>query len=150
MKNLEIKKQLLEICNKLQIDRIAILKKAMDEAQQSANEYGPPKDRYDSYRMQLLSKHEMLGHQLQKAEAEFLAIKKIDLTKESTSVDFGSVVITKSQKFFVSIGIGKLEFEKDIYYAISPNVPIYNTIKNKKKGQEFIFNGIENKIIDLF
>ena len=32
------------------------LKAAMDEAQQSANEYGPPKDRYDSFRMQQLRK----------------------------------------------------------------------------------------------
>jgi len=150
MKNPKIKKELLDLCNTLQINRLEVLRKAMDDAQQSANEYGPPKDRYDSYRMQLLSKHEMLGHQLQKTEAEFLAIKKIDLSKKNIFVDFGSVVITNNQKFFISIGIGKIELGKDVYFAISPNVPIYNYLKGLKKGQEFVFNGVKNKIIDLF
>lgn len=150
MNNLNLKKQLLDICIEMQIKRLEVIQKAMQDAQQSANEYGPPKDRYDSYRMQLLSKHEMLGHQLQKAELEFLALKKIDTTIKHEIVDFGALVITNTQKLFISIGIGKIEFEKDIYYAISPNVPIYNILSKLKKGQEFTFNGAKNKIIDLF
>lgn len=150
MKNQEIKKELLNLCNTFQMNRLEVLRKAMDDAQQSANEYGPPKDRYDSYRMQLLSKHEMLGHQLQKAEAEFLAIKKIDLSKEYIFVDFGAVVFTNTQKFFISIGLGKIELDKVLYFAISPNVPIYNYLKGLKKGQEFTFNGVKNKILELF
>lgn len=150
MNNLNIKKQLLEICTDMQMKRLEVIQKAMQEAQQSANEYGAPKDRYDSYRMQLLSNHEMLGHQLQKAELEFLALKKIDLINEHSVVDFGAVIFTNTQKLFVSIGIGKIELQKDIYYVISPNVPIYNVLSGLKKGQEFTFNGVKNKIIDLF
>jgi len=147
---LSIKKELIDLCSALQIKRLEVVKTAMDEAQQSANDYGMPKDRYDSFRMQLLRKRDILGQQLQKTNMEFIALQKINLTKEQTKVAFGAVVITNTQKLFISISIGKIELGKNIYYAISPNVPIYNCIEGLKIGQEFTFQGVKNQIVDLF
>lgn len=134
----------------MQKNRMDVLQTAMNEAQQSANEYGPPKDRYDSYRMQLLRKKELFGIQLQKATGEFSALENINTGKEMDKVDIGAVVITTGQKLFISIGLGKVETENEIFYAISPNVPLFNVIKGLKKGGSFIFNGKTSEIVDVF
>jgi hypothetical protein len=144
------KSNLKKICMAMQKNRMDVLQTAMNEAQQSANEYGPPKDRYDSYRMQLLRKKELFGIQLQKATGEFSALENINTGKEMDKVDIGAVVITTGQKLFISIGLGKVETENEIFYAISPNVPLFNVIKGLKKGGSFIFNGKTSEIVDVF
>jgi hypothetical protein len=100
--------------------------------------------------MQLLRKKELFGIQLQKATGEFSALENINTGKEMDKVDIGAVVITTGQKLFISIGLGKVETENEIFYAISPNVPLFNVIKGLKKGGSFIFNGKTSEIVDVF
>ncbi len=146
----ELKKNLFSLCYARQNEMIMHLKELIADAQQMANEYGQPKDRYDSYRMQLLRKRDMYGQQLEKAMAELDVLKKIDVSRNSKVVEFGSVVFTNDQKLFISISLGKIEFGDDFYYAVSVKVPFYDVIKGKKKGSSFVFNGKQNQIVDLF
>ena len=150
MDKLEHKIKLVEACRNILNIRINELKVSISDAQQSANEYGQPKDRYDSYRMQLLRKKDMLGQQWQKINAEFIGLKKINTKKEMDTVSFGAVVITDDQKLFISIGLGKFELGKETYFAISPNVPLYEVMKGLSKGEEFTFMGKRRKIMDVF
>jgi hypothetical protein len=88
--------------------------------------------------------------QHEKAVAELEILKKIDISKINKEISFGSVVITKDQKLFISISLGKISFENETYFAISVKVPFYEVIKGKKKGDVFVFNGKQNQIIEIF
>ena len=150
MNHLELKKILVEECKKQQQKVIDNLKSTMSEAQQSANEYGPPKDRYDSFRMQLLRKKDMFGQQLEKALSEWYALEKIDLKKEMTKVGFGSVIYTNDQKIFISIGLGKITAVKETFLAISLMVPLSKSLLEKQKGDIVLFNGKKIEIKEIF
>jgi transcription elongation GreA/GreB family factor len=150
MAHLELKQKLVDECRKQQQKIIDNLRSVMSEAQQSANEYGAPKDRYDSYRMQLLRKKDMYAQQLEKAMTEFLTLEKIDVKNEMNKVGFGSLVITKDQKIFISIGIGKLIVENENYLAVSLMVPLSQAIVGKQKGDVAEFNGKRIEIFDVF
>jgi transcription elongation GreA/GreB family factor len=150
MTHLELKQNLVEECKRLQQKVIDNLRHEMNEAQQSANEYGPPKDRYDSYRMQMLRKKDMFGQQLDKAQNELYALEKIELKKEINVAEYGSVIITDDHKYFISIGLGKIVFNEEIYLAISGMVPIAKALAGKKKGDVAEFNGKKMKVIDVF
>ncbi|MFZ4412541.1 MAG: hypothetical protein ACOYOV_05620 [Bacteroidales bacterium] len=150
MKKLELKEKLLDACMLHQNEVVGNLKELMLDAQQSANDYGMPKDRYDSYRMQLLRKRDMYGQQHEKAMEEIDILKKINISKENNEVNFGSVVITDEQKLFISISIGKIELEGETYYAVSVKVPFYEVIKGKKKGDSFDFRGKQNHVLEVF
>jgi len=65
-------------------------------------------------------------------------------------VHFGSAVITDKQKLFISIGLGKFDYDGDTWYAISPRVPLYEAMKGKKAGDTFEFNGQKSTIKDVF
>jgi hypothetical protein len=143
------KNKLIEQCLLILKERADNAKKAMDELQQSDNEYGLPKDRYDSFRAQVLRKRDLFAEQYQKTMDEIDLIKKIDPEKKSEKVEFGSILITNKQKLFVSISLGKIVLENEEYYAISTQVPIYNAIKGKKAGEKFEFNGNKFEIIKL-
>jgi len=147
---LDFKKKLFDYCSFIQKNKINDLRLLVDETQQSANEYGPPKDRYDSFRSQLLRKRDMYAQQLEIMISEQNILKNIDINKVYTNICLGAFVVTNSQKIFVAIGLGKITFENDTIFVISTNVPFYNSIKGKIKGEEIVFNEKHFKIINVF
>jgi len=149
MDNLEIKRSLIEICKEKQQESINNIKFVIDDAQKSANEYGQPKDRYDSYRMQLLRKKDMFASQFQKAIEQMETLNKINVSKKTELVTFGSLIFTDDQNILVAISLGKIMLGDEMYYAISPNVPFYQAMQNCKKGDEFEFLGRKIKILDI-
>ena len=150
MNKKELKEQLVNECLRIKQEIIDNAKLAVDDIQKMANEYGQPKDRYDSYRMQLLRKRDLHAQQLQKAIEEKGIILKIDASKSSNIVGFGSVVITSMQKLFISVGLGKIKINNEHYFAVSVVSPIFKQLENKTKGDSFTINNKEFEILEVF
>lgn len=131
-------------------EKIAFIRESILEAQQIANDYGTPKDRYDGFRNQQIRKKGQLSQQLENFIEDLVNLKKIDLSKICKKVVLGSIVITDSQNVFVSIGLGKIVSEIGDLYMISTAVPFYKAIAGKKIGDKVIFNGKTIEIKDLF
>lgn len=145
-----VKKRLIEECRRIQQKAVDSARNAMSEAQQALNEYGPNKDRYDSFRDQLISRRDMFSAQYKKALTECDTIGKLTPESLKTCVEFGAVVVTDRSRFFISISAGKICLEEDLYYAISPNVPLFKVMDGLCKGREFEFNGVRQKIIEIY
>ena len=150
MNGLEIKIKLLDLLQLQQEKVVKNFRTVISDAQKSANEYGAPKDRYDSYRMQLLRKKDMFAQQMTKALEQAEVLQKISIVKKMEKVAFGALVLTSKQNIFVSIGIGKVELEDEIYYAISPNVPFYKAMEGLQIGDVFEFRNETIKINAIY
>ncbi len=151
MEKLDFKKKLVMVCKSIKSETETNLLAAIADAQQSANEYGQPKDRYDSYRAQLLTRRDMLAQQLERVQNEIGLLDRIDLSRVCEFGGFGSIVITPIQKVFISIGIGKINMEGvGDYYAISSSVPFAQAVKEKKAGDTIVFNGKKLEILDVY
>ena len=132
------------------MEKIKHLEVAMQESEKSAHDYGQQSDVFDSHKMQLIGNRDMYAQQL-KTEMEALeTLHKIDLSLNHKTVEFGSVVITDKQKVFIAIGAGKITIENETYYAISLQVPFFQSMKGLKKGDDFEFRNNKLKIIEVF
>ncbi len=149
MKLSELKMELLNACFVEIDDRADSLRKVMDDAQQSANDYGQPKDRYDSYRTQLLRKRDMFGQQLNKIFRQRNLLEKVDPEKSCELVEFGSMVITDKQKIFIAVGLGKFSYKDEDYFVISQAVPFYKAMESKGAGDAFEFRGQKFEILEV-
>jgi hypothetical protein len=147
---MSIKKALVAECLSKQTENAKAIEIAIKELQKSANDYGQPKDRYDSYRVQLLRKRDMLAKQLENSMNQISVLNKIDPTIDHKEASFGAVVITNEQKIFVSISLGKFVYDNEEYFAISTLVPFYIPMKGKRKGETFKFREKEIEILDIF
>ena len=147
---MELKKKILQACIDQQMQVISNLKQEMEEASEGAEDYGLPKDMYDSYRNQLMGKRDMYAQQISKVKEQVEILRRIDLEKPCETAKFGAVVVTGSQKLFISAGIGKVKVNGDEYFAISALVPFFSAIENKKSGEEFEFRGRKEKILEVF
>ncbi len=148
--HIDLKNKLKLECQRVQKKTVDSTKAALDEAQNALNEYGPNKDRYDSFRDQLTGRRDMFTLQYSKALTEYSVMEKINPKIINKVAEFGSVIITDSCRFYISISSGKIEVDGQLYYAISPMVPLFKVMEGKKKGDTFEFNGKKQVINDLF
>jgi transcription elongation GreA/GreB family factor len=145
-----LKNRLFERCLEIHRQRIVNLETAMKDAEESANQYGPQSDIFDSQIMEMIRSRDMYATQLSMELVHLETLHKIDPTIRSNKVEFGSVVETELQKVFVSIGLGKVLIENDQYFAISTKVPFFEAMKGKTKGEVFEFRGKNIRILDIF
>jgi hypothetical protein len=148
--NLHSKEKLIMHCMETQQKCVDSARSAMNEAQLALNEYGPNKDRYDSFREQLIGRRDMFAAQYQKALADMNVLERIDPKNPKETVEFGAIVISDTSKFIIAISAGKIEIDGTIYYAISPAVPLYKAMEGLKAGESFVFNGKQQTIRVLY
>lgn len=140
----------MEKCIEKQSQIAANAKNSLEEMQNAANEYGLPKDRYDSFRAQLLHKRDLFAAQYQQALADMETLLLIDPQKNAKKAEFGAVVTTEKQTLFISISLGKIELETGTVVAVSPKVPVFESIRDKKKGDYYVWQGHKIEILDVF
>jgi len=147
--NIKLKDKLLTKCIALKEESEANTLAAMNDAQQSANEYGAPRDRYDSFRAQMMRKRDMLAQQFSAIEEELSYLRQIKPGNIYTKVEAGALVELNTQTLYILAGIGKLVIDDTTFYAVSPVVPLVAAMKDLKKGDSFVFRGTTMKIIDI-
>jgi transcription elongation GreA/GreB family factor len=77
-------------------------------------------------------------------------LSEIDLDHYSETVNFGSVVETDKNLYYVAVPIGELNMDDgSTVYAISTDAPVYQGLKGKKAGESYTFNDQEFKIVAL-
>jgi hypothetical protein len=150
MDRLKLKQKILDACFEQQAKVMGNLKVVMEEVADSAEEYGLPKDLYDSYRNQMMSKRDMFAQQLLKINEQVDILRRVDMSRTYHQARFGAVVITESQRLFVAAGIGKIMVEGEEYFVISAMVPFYSAIDGKKAGDTYEFRGKKEKILEVF
>ncbi len=106
-------------------------------------------DKYETGRtlMQLeVEKNRILLIKTEKLKAE---LSGIDLHKEVEKVDYGSLVITSQNNYFISAAIGKIELDNKDYFCISLASPMGNLLYGRKVGDKIVFRGKEFTITEL-
>jgi len=147
--NITIKEKLLAKCIGIKEESETNVLAAMNDAQQSANEYGAPRDRYDSFRAQMMRKRDMLAQQLSVLGEEIRYLRQIKPGTISKKVEAGALVKLDNQTLYIVAGIGKIVLEEEIYYVVSPVVPLVDAMQNLKAGDSFTFRGTVMKIIEI-
>ncbi len=149
-KKLKIKKEVYDRCLEILEEHAETARQTMNDIQKDANESEQEHDVFDGSRSSLLSKRDIYAKQLKKAVDDIEVLKKVSFEEPKDKVEFGAIVITNKQNMFITLGLGKVKVDKEVFYVISKDVPIYKTMENLKKGDSFHFNNIEYTIKDVF
>ncbi len=125
------KKVLFDYCKQYVDKRIALVTNEMNAAQEAANSEtkGSAGDKHETGRAMMHLEKEKNALQL----VEHLKLKKVlaQISPEETHqhVRLGSLILTNSGIYYLSIAIGKVEIGGKIYFVISPVSPIGNLLK---------------------
>jgi hypothetical protein len=76
-------------------------------------------------------------------------LSKINLNRAYPIVDLGCLIITDQDIYYISIGLGKVEINAELIYAVSLDSPIGQIFKGKRVGDILEFRGKTLKINQL-
>ncbi len=132
-----IYKQLVGILDK----KLENTKKAIESSKESRDNdtKSSAGDKFETGRAMMQMEVDKNELQLRKTLMLKRDLSQIDIQKEYESVEFGSFVITDHGNYFISIGIGKIDINKEAHYAISLASPIGKVLHNKKIGDKIKF-----------
>ncbi len=138
----DCKKRLQKKCIEIIEERITTIRMAMNDAQASANneEKSSAGDKYETSRAMSHLQKDMQATRLSSIMKELEALLLVNCNKICHSAETGSFVNCGALSFFISAGLGKVIFENDIIFFVSPVAPIAKILHSKKTGDEFIFN----------
>jgi transcription elongation GreA/GreB family factor len=148
---LRTKKNLRIACLEVQQRLADTAKTAMQQAQESANgEKGTMEDRFESFREQCQINRDMYAKQWQELLSGLLVLQKMDVSRKNDAVTLGSVVVTDTQAFFISISIGEVKLKGKAYFAISTSSPLFKAMAGKRQGDRFPFRDKIHQIVDVY
>ena len=152
MKDIEIKKKLLECIAQKLHEKINLLKGGMKRSQDEMSEHGRIENKYDT---SIEESHTLkAGYAMQIGQIEnVLASIQGIAPRICTAVEPGSIIETDIGAFFVSTGLlsEQIEVAKIKYDCVAINSPIIQKIQRMKAGtKEIEMNGQKIKVLRIF
>lgn len=150
-KTIQLKKQIYdELLNRLD-QKIETAKLSIESTKKSRDNdtKSSAGDKFETGREMMQMEIDKNEAQLGKALKLKRELSQINIQKESKKVEFGSLVFTSEGIYFISIGIGKIEINKENIFAISLASPIGKLLHNKIIAKKVQFQGREFTINDI-
>lgn len=98
-------------------------------------------DKHETGRAMVQQELDKLEEQRAKLIGLQQELARVPLERTFDRVAFGSLVETDQGDYFVAIGLGRIEFDGGSCFAISLASPIGQALKDKRAGDEILFNG---------
>jgi len=147
---MSIKQELLQVCMDYVNKRINNYKLEMDVIRDSIENGDKSSDEDDDGgKGKLLNDMEKNAQHLNDATRMLETLKQINPKIQNESGMLGSIIYTQSNNFFLSVSVGKIDFDGSSYFAISLQSPIGTQLRNKTKGDQIQFNGVTYTITNI-
>lgn len=133
-------------------ERVEMARSAMQAAQESANAESKSSagDKYETARAMAQNERDQHARQYETARLDRLQLERPELTGESDSIAFGSLVRTAGEWFFLAVSVGVVRWEGDTVLVISPGSPVAGQLLGKKAGDTFLFKGKQTAILGIY
>jgi hypothetical protein len=147
---LKLKRALLNKCIEIQKNNVTRSKKAMEDAQESANqEKGNSEDQSDSFRENMQATRDMYARQVHEGVNTLALLNRI-VVQDHEWVKFGSVIFTDYQNYFISSGLGEIKINDMSFITVSTLSPLFQILASKRKGEQFMFLDRMYRVVDVF
>jgi hypothetical protein len=106
-------------------------------------------DKFETGREMMQKEIDKCSMMIDLYKIQLSTMNQIKEEKTAQLAEQGSLIVTNKGNYFLSIGLGKIELERQFYFVISTDSPIGALLKGKKIGDKVIFrdNSIEIKQI---
>lgn len=142
LENIPLRTELYNKCLEYIENRLNHIQSAMNAALESGNDETKSSagDKHETARAMMQLEQEKNANILAQTLELKKTLNKINLYQQTDTASLGNIIITNKEKFYISISAGKITFDNEIYYAISPLSPIALKLMGLKANQEFIYN----------
>jgi hypothetical protein len=146
------KQKVHQECVSMLTDRIAAAKKAMEDAQESANsdDKNSAGDKFETGRAMGQLDRNMFARQFAKAQDDLNKLRNIKYDYLITKIGNGALIKTEKGLFYVAVGLGNLKVDGKLVTVISNAAPIMQEMAGKQAGETYSLNNTEVEIEDVW
>lgn len=105
-------------------------------------------DKYETSREMIQGEIDRLNSTILAQKNNINILKSLNLEAKG-SIQLGSLVSTTVGNYFVSVGLGKVDFEKHPVFVVSLESPIGAALKGQKAGDSLEFNGKKLNVLEV-
>ncbi len=151
-KKINYKIALQKKCIAILEERIDSIRFAIHEAQAAANneEKSSAGDKYETSRAMNHLEKDMQASRLSASLRELENLMLVDCNTIFHEVQKGSFVNCDKTSYFIAAGLGKLSFENETVFLVSPNAPIALVLSGKQAGDTFELNKKQLTIKEVY
>jgi hypothetical protein len=91
-------------------------------------------DKFETGREMMQREMDKISASIDQSKNQLNFLSKINLNRPYSIVDLGCLIITDQDIYYISIGLGKVEINAELIYAISLDSPIGQIFKGKRVG----------------
>jgi len=148
---MHIKQELYKQCQTFVEKRLSAIQNTIKEIQDAltSETKSSAGDKHETGRAMLQLEREKAGQQLAEIQKVNELLSKIGISKTSEFIGLGSVVYTNQLNYYITISAGELEFNGDLFYAISASTPIAKTLLGKTTRDQIQFRDQNFEIIKV-
>lgn len=137
-------RQLKEKISLLQQERKAVSEGILEDTKSSAG------DKFETGREMMTQDLKTIETTIEKLQEDLDEIYRVQSIKSnSEAVREGSLIQLGTDFFLISASIGQLEVEGKKYFLLSRNSPLGQVLIGKKKGENVLFRGKPQAILDV-
>lgn len=151
MINNDLKRRLYNYCITLLEQRVDANRKAMADAQESANseEKSSAGDKYETGRAMSQIQRDMSARQLKAVSDELAELKKLNPEQHFTKAVKGALIQTDVSVVYIAAGLGMIEFESYKIAVVSVTSPLAVQLSGKGVGDEIAVAGKQHRVINI-
>lgn len=148
---MNFKKQVHAHCHQLVDERIALVRKLIDDAQKASKEESKSSmgDKYETSREMMALEMRKSAEQLQEGSKLKQVLNELNVNLISKNVSLGSLVSTSIGDFYLSVSLGQIQIKGKKIFILSAVSPLGKELLNKQKGDIFVFNAKKIEIISI-
>ncbi len=145
------KKEIVIQARTLFRQRLEELERHVFAVQESANQESKSSmgDKYETGRAMAQNEVFMLRSQLENLKLEYGKFEATDFSVEREECAAGSLVQTGNGWFLLSAALGKVSLPGRMVMCISLDSPLGKALSGKRKGDIFLVNGKEGRVLEV-
>lgn len=149
---LDFKISLHQACLQRVQQAIALALKAMEDAQNAANQETKSSvgDKYETGRAMMQLEKEKYAQQLVQAQDLHQQLERLNPQQQSTQIQLGSLIRSNEGLYYLSVSLGKLIHEGKTVFVLSAASPLGQVLLGKKAGEKIVFQGRNISILELW
>jgi hypothetical protein len=127
-------------------------RRIQDIMQSEANDIDEYESHQQSFKSETMVEVSLLSDQLQFADREMEKLRQIHpyYEEQHPIIEYGTVVITDKDNFFISSGIERFYAGEFAVLGLSVHSTLYTAMKGKKVGDYFTCNGLAYHVEEIF
>lgn len=145
------KERLLDHCKATLRRKIELISYTMDELKGSMENETKSSlgDKHETSRARMQSELEKLSWQMDELKGQVRQLNKIELQAASSLITGHPLVTTNKGMFFISIALGKIDFEEQVIYAISPTSPLGKALLGRSLHDTVRVNNFDYEVLSI-